>query len=210
MEILKQQLVNFTGWVMEKGNNLTIEQLIPYVPFDLTVEVLDYKSDYVGRRYDKVVGIHQWDKSGNLWSVLTCGGAKPSVDRVRPALYPFEFLVKEIEHQGRKFVPMYELARLAVLDPWEDGLKEINLRFDEQSYGKEANCWVKVWDYDWEFSFDKQGFRLTKIKAVLGRIVEEVPDAPLNQSLLWQKLAEWHIDFQDLIGKGLAVSKLEI
>jgi len=188
---------------------LTIKQLIPYIPFDLTVEVLDYKSDYVNRRYDKVVGVHQWDKSGNLWSVLTCDGAKPSVDRVRPALYPFEFLVREIEYQGRKFVPMYELARLAVLDPWEDGLKEIELNFDVNAFGKEAVCWVEVWDYEWELVFDKQGFRLTRINATSGRIVDETPDVPLIQLLLWQKLAEWHIDFQDLIGKGLAVNKLE-
>lgn len=41
----------------------------------LKCEIIDYKSDYVGLRYDDVVGVHQWDKSGMLWSLITKGGA---------------------------------------------------------------------------------------------------------------------------------------
>lgn len=54
-----------------------------YLPYGVHAEMLDYKIDYVGKRYDKIIGLHQWDKSGELWSCITEGGSKPSVQRIR-------------------------------------------------------------------------------------------------------------------------------
>jgi hypothetical protein len=188
---------------------LQVEQILPYIPHQLIVQVLDYKSDYVGREYDKVVGIHQWDKSGKLWSVLTEGGAKPSTDRVKPLLFPLSCMVEKFEHGGQRFVPIVELARLAILDPWRGGLEVKGLDYYCDDRGCECTCWVKVWDFEWEFEFDKQGFRLTRIQRLSATEVNETGDVPLNQHILWQKLAEWCIDFQGLIDKGLALNKLE-
>jgi len=186
---------------------LQIEQILPYIPYQLIVQVLDYKSDYVGREYDKAVGIHQWDKSGKLWSVLTEGGAKPSIDRVKPLLFPLSCMVEKFEHGGQKFVPIIELARLAITDPWKSGLEVIDVDFRSEDF--EALCWVKVWDFDWELMFCKHGFSLTRIEVKSKTNVIETTDVPLNQHILWQKLAEWCIDFQGLIDKGLALNKLE-
>jgi hypothetical protein len=188
---------------------LTIEQILPYIPHQLEVQVLDFKSDYVGKEYDKIIGIHQWDKSGKMWSVLLEGGAKPSVERVKPLLFPLSCMVEEIEHNGHKFVPIIELARLAILDPWKGGLEVIGVDYYCDDCGCEVSCWVKVWDFDWELEFDKQGFRLTRIQRLSATEVNETGDVPLNQQILWQKLAEWCIDFQGLIDKGLALNKLE-
>jgi hypothetical protein len=84
---------------------LEIKNLVPYLPYGLKAEMLDYEKDYVGKKIDTIVGIHQWDKSGKLWCLLTEGGSKPSLDRIKPLLYPLEYLTKEIEVNGEKFVP---------------------------------------------------------------------------------------------------------
>jgi hypothetical protein len=76
---------------------LELKHLSAYLPYGLKVRVEDYKCDYLGREFDKVIGLHQWDKSDLLWSVLTHGGAKPSIHKVNPILRPLSDLTKEIE-----------------------------------------------------------------------------------------------------------------
>jgi hypothetical protein len=85
---------------------LEIKHLAPYLPYGLKAKILDYKSDYVGREIDSIIGIHQWSNDGNLWSVLTLGGAKPSPERIKPLLRPLSRLDKEIQHNGERFVPI--------------------------------------------------------------------------------------------------------
>lgn len=53
---------------------LTLEHLVPYLPYGLKARIKDFKCDYVGPEFDLIIGFHQWDKSGKLWSVLTEGG----------------------------------------------------------------------------------------------------------------------------------------
>lgn len=77
------------------GKHLTIKHLSGYLPYRLKVMVEDYKCDYVGLEFDEVVGFCQWDKSGLLWSVLTDGGAKPSIERVKPILRPLSELTDQ-------------------------------------------------------------------------------------------------------------------
>jgi hypothetical protein len=80
---------------------LKLAHLAGYLPYGLKVRVHDYKCDYVGREFDEVIGFHQWDKSGSLWSVLTCGGAKPNVEKVSPILRPLSDITrKELELEG--------------------------------------------------------------------------------------------------------------
>ncbi len=73
---------------------LEIKHLAPYLPYGLKAEMLDYQRDYVGKKNDTIVGIHQWDKSGKLWSLLTEGGSKPSFDKIKPILRPLSNLQK--------------------------------------------------------------------------------------------------------------------
>ena len=67
---------------------LELKYVLPYIPYNLEAEMLDYKSDYVGKKYDELIGLHQWDKLGEHWCLLTKGGSKPSIDRVKPILRP--------------------------------------------------------------------------------------------------------------------------
>jgi len=86
-------------------DKLTLEHLAPYLPYGLKAEMLDYECDYVGKKYDEIVGFHQWDKNCLYWSALTVGGSKPNIERIKPILRPLSDLTKEIEHNGERFVP---------------------------------------------------------------------------------------------------------
>jgi hypothetical protein len=88
---------------------LTIKELAPYLPYRLKAKMLRYKSDYVGNEIDTILGIDQWDKSGELWSCITLGGSKPSLSDIKPILRNISDLIKEIEVNGEKFVPIMVL-----------------------------------------------------------------------------------------------------
>lgn len=80
---------------------MKIEFITPYLPHGLQVRIEDYRSNYVGREFDEVIGLHQWDKSRSLWSVLTDGGAKPSIEKVKLVLRPLSELTREeLEEAG--------------------------------------------------------------------------------------------------------------
>jgi len=88
---------------------IKLEEIIGYVPYGLKVEMLAYKRDYVGRKHDEIIGVECWSKNKD-WCLLTEGGSKPALDRIRPLLYPLESLTKEIEVTGEKFVPAFKLV----------------------------------------------------------------------------------------------------
>lgn len=90
-------------------NELKLTEIAPYLPYGLKAEMLMYKSDYVGKQYDTIVGIHQWDKSGSLWCALTVGGSKPGLDDIKPILRPLSDLTRVIEHDEEKFTPIDRL-----------------------------------------------------------------------------------------------------
>jgi hypothetical protein len=99
---------------------ITIDQLKNYLGTELMVRTKDYKNDYVGKEFDKMIGLHQWDKSGSLWCVLLEGGSKPNPDSVQPLLHRLSDLDKFIPELG--FVP---LKRLVSDDPKIDDKIEI-------------------------------------------------------------------------------------
>ena len=84
---------------------LELKHLAPYFPYGLKAKMLDCKIDYVGKQFDEIIGVHQWSKDGD-WCLLTEGGSKPSLDRIKPILRNLSDLTKEIEHNGERFVPM--------------------------------------------------------------------------------------------------------
>lgn len=84
---------------------MTKEQLAAYIPHKVRAYMMDFESDYVGREIDTILGIHQWDKTGELWCALTEGGSKPSLDRIKLILKPlshfeYDHIVQIKEHLG--------------------------------------------------------------------------------------------------------------
>ena len=74
-----------------------LEKINTYLPFRINAEILDYRSDYVGKKYDTIISIHQWAKDESLWSCQTIGGAKPSYTRILLILKPLSDLIKDKE-----------------------------------------------------------------------------------------------------------------
>ena len=64
-----------------------LKEIVGYLPYGLKAEILDYKCDHVGRQYDEIIGLKEWSKEGD-WCLLTDGGSRPSLDRVKPILFP--------------------------------------------------------------------------------------------------------------------------
>jgi hypothetical protein len=86
---------------------LELKEIVGYLPYGVKAEILDYKSDYVGRQYDKIIGLKEWSKEGD-WCLLTDGGSKPSLNRVKPILFPLSSLTEYREDLG--FVPIEYLG----------------------------------------------------------------------------------------------------
>lgn len=87
------------------------EHACAYLPNKLVVKVIDFQSDYVGREFDVLIGVEQWSKDEKHWRVITAGGARPSLDRVKPILRPLSDLTKEITNDGETFVPIEQLVK---------------------------------------------------------------------------------------------------
>jgi hypothetical protein len=73
---------------------LELKHIAPYLPYELNAEILDCKIDYVGKQFDEIIGIHQWSKNGD-WCLLTSGGSKPALNRVKPILRPLSQLTQD-------------------------------------------------------------------------------------------------------------------
>ena len=149
---------------MEK---LTIKELAPYLPYGLkvlsergTVYELDVYYNMMGS------GIEKRD----LYSVLENG--------MKPILRPLSQLTEEIEHNGKKFVPIDEIRKMSDV-PYsksfrfeEDGFK-FTTQLMHSEYGNHQ--WL---DYDFYSN---------------------------NQYEMYNKLFEWHFDTANLLGRGLAL-----
>lgn len=157
------------------NDKLTIQELAAYLPYSLKAEMLDYKIDYVGKQYDEIIGIHQWDKLCLYWSALTVGGSKPNIERIKPLLLPLSSLTKEIEHKGDKFVPIEKLNEMF-------SYKDMRLVYYTNS--------GLGWEIDSSFANTALSFE--------------------EMYLPFLKLAEWHVDFQNLIPQGKAIDKTTI
>lgn len=165
---------------MEK--KLELKHLVGYLPYKLKAEMLDYKSDYVGKQFDTVIGFHQWDSRDLYWSALTIGGSKPELNRIKPILRPLSDLTKEIEVNGEKFVPIVKLAEI--------NLRQFNWKMvnnSDRAYSEKLNC---------EFYFNGIDFRVVN---------QNYDGVATKQFQLFQKLFEWHFDFQNLIENRLAI-----
>jgi len=87
-------------------SKLTLQVLSAYLPYNIQAHILDWKSDYVGNEFDRIIGVRQWHKDGVTWCAETDGGAKPAFDRIKLLLRPLSDLTTEIEHNGERFVPI--------------------------------------------------------------------------------------------------------
>lgn len=154
---------------MEK---LTIQQLAPYLPYGL-------KFEYEGG----ICELHE----GNIGKMVNYG---------KPILYPISCLTKTIQHGNESFVPLVKLFELCIdsiyghipkhtikmIDNEDDTFGMVSVFNEsrnrcgftlniERSLYDEKTCWF---EYNLTIDGDKM---------------------KINQYQLFQKLAEWHINF---------------
>jgi hypothetical protein len=170
-------------------NKLTIEHLAAYLPYGVKAEMLDYRRDYVGLKYDTIIGIHQWSKKGD-WCVLTNGGSKPDLLHIKPILRSLSDLTTEIEHKGEKFVPMEELLKIKH-KKWFDS--HLDSRYSEIT-SEDVPAYAKAY-----FSF----MATLEVRIFKGSIHNE-------EYWIVQKLLEWHFDIFGLREKNLCIYYDEI
>lgn len=148
---------------------LTIEHLAPYLPYN--VNVFAIRDGKPSERY--------YLNAAYMEAILTIP------DRHIIALRPLSDLIKEIEHNGERFIPIIRLLEIAH-DRWIEDNK--GTRYEETEYSGEG-WYAKAW------------FKYSAAK-----------DISIHKGFMWneplwkiQRLYQWHFDINGLIEKGLAV-----
>ena len=171
--------------------NLELKHLAAYLPYELNI-------------------LNQWKDLGTLTTLFVSSNFDSCMIRSYdddeeceicdcvPILRPMSDLVKEIEHKGKKFIPIQVLFEMTLMDGWlscgKDHLKDFKTHIDDDSFyyyifkDEDLECSFGYYIYDQSFSFH-DGER----------------DHPVeNQLSLFQSLFEWHFDVFGLIEQGLA------
>lgn len=172
---------------------LELKHLAPYLPYGLKVKLLrkEYEglySEFSFRPYlDYPLGIKI--NNDTIYAAM--------LSEIKPILRPLSDLTKEIEHNGEKFVPMFELLKMAVDEKdYNEGsfnseiLHSFNVLngFAAEAFYTDCRFVIRYYNDNMSFSlFEPQGVDLH-----CGfRYIE--------------RLFEWHFDVFGLIYAGLAI-----
>jgi hypothetical protein len=195
-----------------------INKIVGYLPYDLYF--LRHDIAYYGGKKEHTKGkrgtvAYECKKRGKLMAInkglnkitTHCGSfilsetTKEIIDHYvtkkityKPILKPLSMLTKEIEHNGEKFVPLVELAKISYAKYWHKN-NLVNFR-DEK--------WVQVTGY-YKFRYNDSRKSFECIKHNTNDEYTECDCFVPSQIELFQKLFEWHFDVFGLIDKGLAI-----
>ncbi|MVW93664.1 hypothetical protein FCL53_17010 [Elizabethkingia meningoseptica] len=174
-------------------DKLELKDIAPYLPYRLK---LYHLSHFKGNKI-----IEDWGlKNCSDYPVSEyCDGTTygRTLQEIKPILRPMSDLTEEITHGGETFVPMEKLAQIAFerLDTFHIH-SDIEIITAYKTDEKEAYRTLK-------YDADNKSFVVSVLDENLFRIRNL---ATKNQYDLFQKLCEWHIDFQGLIGRGVAIN----
>jgi hypothetical protein len=107
---------------------------------------------------------------------------------LKPILRPLSDLIKEIEVNGEKFVPINEIAKIHI--DWNKDDSNLKVRYSHQ-----RQCNIEI---EWNHTSSKELFFSDDLFIMTERV-------HLNRFWVIQKLLEWHFDIYGLIENGLAV-----
>lgn len=163
---------------------LTIKEIAPFLPYGLTGTVTDeMRLEYIS--YVDMVGDE----------LITFKNAPDvyfeEIENFKPHLYPISCLTKTIQHEEREFCPIVELAKLS------------------SPYAETEITEVEFWEEDEEIVCNLiKGTRVIYYIRFKGGnfYTDEEYNRFLDQYQLFQKLAEWHINFVG-IPEGLYIDK---
>ena len=148
---------------------LEIKHLAPYLPYGLKMNYEIHNPELIAIYGDYTIYLKYND--GRI--------KDQDISNYKPILYPLEYLTKEIEVNGEKFVPIERLFEIKYPEHVSRG---------REYYIEIVPNWVLC----------SGNWTAASLKISLSNIYS-------NYYWLIQKLAEWHIDFQGLIPAGLAI-----
>ena len=190
----------------ERNNMAKTEYILMNLRTNLKV-VLNYKGklNKFGKSpqpHDEICDIVNISKLGNKFEYRISDGDVyyPSVyyNEMDLVLHPLSDLTKEIEDEGKKFIPLLELLKLAYnnIFNYVPEITSYNLLFDDESFGIIAynNEEERVSLYyidnikDNKFEFWISGYEMS-----------------IRQFDFFQNLVKWHFDLGGFIQKGQAI-----
>lgn len=170
---------------MEK---LTLEHLAPYLPYSITVEIVDLPLGYHTRKFELDCGhdFHFYLKE----------------NRVRPHLRPMSDLTKPITvdgyNDGKPFVPIEELFQLAYVSVFDNRFDGSFIRTDEFNEHLALQAKEMVMGREWVYGFTVELPNHFLLTANGDRLT-------ISNFEMYGMLPKWHFDVYGLIDKNLAV-----
>lgn len=180
-------------------DKITLEELALYLPYGL-------KYSFDGEDlHHTVIGMDITDMGIHLISPYNDYGTC-NINRGKPILRPLSQLTQEIEHNGKNFIPIVELYKIAcgnysdAVVKYVDILSTTEMRHAMKGF---SDFYFGIYQSENDVRLGTQyHFKLWSTD-LEGRhtIVQTV----FCQSLLFQKLHEWHFDLHNWIERGLAL-----
>ncbi len=147
---------------------LELKHLASYLPYDLQIEPLYQSMGHMGGFHNKTLSI---DVIYNY-----------ELEDIKPILRSLSDLTKEIEVNGKKFVPLIELFENSLPPEFVNRCKILST---DRVYYYEVGYRDSKTKHDFSFRFNKNILR--------------------NDYTIVEKLFEWHFDLFELIPQGKAI-----
>ncbi|WP_395765198.1 hypothetical protein [Elizabethkingia anophelis] len=173
-------------------DKLELKDIAPYLPYKVKVQITE---GYYAGKVKLLSGV-QYDGLLNLGKGGRFGFTEREYHQVKLLLRPMSDLTKEITHNGETFVPINKLSELFDFSiAANDEYRDSNFSFDPDTD-------------EWFFHIDKyfNGIVYTSTSEGMRGHYGEFRLSFTVMNKIVQKLCEWQIDFQDLIGRGLAIN----
>lgn len=178
-------------------HKLTLEQLAPYLPYGLKIKTKH--------------GLHTMNSLNDHCVNFDYEESFYYEDELefKPLLHPLSRLTQEIEHNGKRIVPLFEIGIVTGLvrddqkiinSEHRDGLSLIEVNTGYYSEKSDGDIIRTISFSDTVIITDSVNNKITGEKSELKRQFYIRPTFEV-----FKKLAEWKIDFQGLIDQNLAL-----
>lgn len=191
---------------------ITLQEITPYIPHNLKARLsqkgkFNLDSEYPNEYQNKIGQIKLWtiDNKG-IGGILQITDNYYfdfcEIDEIQIFVRPWSDITREIEHNGEKFVPIVEFAKIASKNTIRE--KDEILNFSKcikvsMRHPLLAQCEILIGGLTFYFQYDYE------YNIFVMRDINRKHVAFLNQIELFQKLFEWHFDVFGLIERGDAI-----
>jgi len=194
-------------------NKLELKQVSPYLPYRLNWQASKNQFDFGKTEILEMVGVNN-DKGLDIDflfkdDLVFLSSLRP----IKAILRPLSDLTKEIEQNGKKFVPAQILHRIGsegLLDPFDSQYRRYKGKYNINEFEDAGYNVLRVSTQDKKYGVIEISYAIEDTDGVsfyYSRNQNEkyIAGGCLEQYQLYQRLFEWHFDIFGLIEKKLAV-----